>query len=125
VTVPSVARLSYAAAAAKVQAAKLAPRRVDAFSDTVPKDQVIRTEPAAGTQAPRDSAVSIVVSKGPDIVIVPDLTKKTIDQATLAAQTAGLTVTVQGAYSPGKKVRAQDWPKGTPVKRGLLVTLFF
>jgi serine/threonine-protein kinase len=125
VTVPSVARLGYAAAAAKVQAAKLSPRRVDAFNDTVPKDQVIRTDPAAGTQAPRDSAVNIVVSKGPDIVIVPDLTKKTIDEATQIAQAAGLTVTVQGAYSPGKKVRAQDWPKGTPVKRGLLVTLFF
>jgi serine/threonine-protein kinase len=125
VTVPNVSRMTYAAAAAKVQGAKLAPRRVDAFSDTVPKDQVIRTEPPGGSQAPRDSAVSIVVSKGPDIVIVPDLTKKTIDEATRIAQAAGLTVTVQGNYSPGKKVRAQDWPKGTPVKRGLLVTLFF
>ncbi len=112
VTVPTVARLSYAAAAAKVEAAKLAPRRVDAFSDTVPKDQVIRTDPAAGTQAPRDSAVSIVVSKGPDIVIVPDLTKKTIDEATKVAQAAGLTVTVQGAYSPGKKVRAPGLAEG-------------
>ena len=125
VTVPNVSGLGYAAAAAKVQAAKLTPKRADAFSDTVPKDQVIRTDPAGGKQAPRDSAVSIFVSKGPDIVIVPDLTKKTIDQATQIAQAAGLTVTVQGAYSPGKKVRAQDWPKGTPVKRGLLVTLFF
>lgn len=125
VTVPPVARKSYAAAAAAIQAAKLVPTKVDAFHDTVPAGQVIRTDPPAGTKAPRDSTVSIVVSKGPDIVIVPDLTGKTIDAATAAAQQAGLTVTVQGAYSPGKKVRAQDWPKGTPVKRGLLVTLFF
>jgi len=91
----------------------------------VPAGQVIRTTPAAETKAPRDSAVSIVVSKGPDTVIVPDLTGKTIDVATAIAEQAGLTVTVQGAYSPGKKVKRQDWPKGTPVKRGLLVTLFF
>ena len=48
----------------------------------MPDGQVIRTEPAADAKAPRDSAVSIVVSKGPDIVIVPDLTNKTIDEAT-------------------------------------------
>jgi serine/threonine-protein kinase len=125
VAVPNVARKSYEAAAAQIQAAKLVPARVDAFNDTVPAGQVIRTDPPAGTKAPRDSTVSVVISKGPDIVIVPDLTGKTIDVATAIAEQAGLTVTVQGAYSPGKKVKRQDWPKGTPVKRGLLVTLFF
>jgi serine/threonine-protein kinase len=125
VTVPNVARKSYAAAAAAITAAKLTPARVDAFSDNVPAGQVIRTDPPADTKAPRDSPVSVVVSKGADIVFVPDLTGKTIDVATAIAEQAGLTVTVQGAYSPGKKVKRQDWPPGTPVKRGLLVTLFF
>ncbi len=125
VAVPNVAGKSYAAAAEAIQAAKLVPTRVDAFNDTVPAGQVVRTDPPSGTKAPRDSAVSVVVSKGTDIVFVPDLTGKTIDVATAIAEQAGLTVTVQGAYSPGKKVKRQDWPKGTPVKRGLLVTLFF
>ncbi|MGZ4734497.1 MAG: protein kinase domain-containing protein [Acidimicrobiia bacterium] len=124
VVVPKVGT-SYDAAAAAITAAKLKPQKVDAFSDTVPVGQVIRTDPAAGQKAPRDSVVSILVSKGPDLVIVGELWGKTIDEATAAAQQEGLTVTVSGAYSPGKKVRAQDVPPGSQVKRGTLVTLFF
>jgi eukaryotic-like serine/threonine-protein kinase len=125
VTVPSVAKKSYADAAAAIQAARLVPQRVDAFSDTVPSGQVIRTDPAAGTKAPRDSNVSVVVSKGTDIVLVPDVTGKTIDAATAAAQAQGLAVAVQGVYTPGKKVRAQSPAKGLPYRRGQVVTLIF
>ena len=124
VTVPTVGK-SYAAAAATITGAKLKPVKVDAFSDTVPIGTVIRTDPAAGQKVARDSTVSILVSKGPDIVTVPELWNKTIDEATAVAQQAGLTVTVSGAYSPGKKVRAQDVQPGSQVKRGTLVTLFF
>ena len=56
---------------------------------------------------------------------MPDLTKLTIDAATQAAQANGLPVVVSGAYSPGKKVRAQDPPANTKVNRGTTVTLFF
>ena len=80
VTVPNVARKSYDGRG-REDPGREARRRAGSTRSTTPcpKDQVIRTEPAAGTQAPRDSAVSVVVSKGTDIVIVPDLTEKTID----------------------------------------------
>ncbi len=125
VVVPNVSRKSYEAAAAQLQSVRLGAARVDNFSNTVPAGQVIRTEPAFNTKAPRDSVVQVFVSKGPDIVTVPDLTKQTIDVATQVAQANGLPVVVSGAYSPGKKVRAQDPPPNTKVNRGTTVTLFF
>jgi eukaryotic-like serine/threonine-protein kinase len=74
---------------------------------------------------PRDSTVSVVVSKGTDVVLVPALTGQTIDAATAGAQATGLLVTVQGAYSPGKKVRATIPAKGTPIRRGQTIILVF
>jgi beta-lactam-binding protein with PASTA domain/tRNA A-37 threonylcarbamoyl transferase component Bud32 len=125
VTVPDVKGRTYDAAAAIIQGARLSPVRADAYSDAVATGLVIRTDPPSAQSVPRDSAVTIVVSKGPDTVVVPDLTGKTIDVATALAQANGLAVTVQGAYSPGKKVARQDWPKGMKVKRGTTVILFF
>jgi serine/threonine-protein kinase len=86
---------------------------------------VIRTEPAAGQKAPRDSSVRVVVSKGTDVVLVPDLTRKTIDEASLTAQQVGLSVTVAGPYSPGRTVRLQNPPPGRPIRRGAVVTISF
>jgi eukaryotic-like serine/threonine-protein kinase len=125
VTVPSVAHRSYADAAAAITAARLVPQRVDQFSDTVPAGDVIRTDPAAGAKAPRDSNVSVIVSKGTDIVLIPGVTGKTIDVATAELQASGLTAAVQGAYSPGKPVRAQSPAQGLPIRRGAVVTLIF
>ena len=125
VKVPNVARKSYNDAAAAIQTARLSPKRVDAYSDTVPNGQVIRTDPSADTEVPRDSTVSVVVSKGTDVVLVPALVGKTIDAATAAAEASGLTVTVSGAYKPGAKVKATTPAAGTPVRRGQVVILVF
>ncbi len=125
VTVPNVAGKTYDDAAAVLQAGKLVPQRTDAYSDTVPAGKVIRTDPAAGTKAPRDSGVAVVVSKGTSVILVPNVTGKTIDAATAIAQASGLTVTVQGAYTPGKPVKAQSPAKGLPYRRGMALTLIF
>jgi beta-lactam-binding protein with PASTA domain len=125
VKVPNVARKSYNDAAAAIQTARLSPKRVDAYSDTVPNGQVIRTEPGADAQVPRDSTVTVVVSKGTDVVLVPALVGKTIDAATAAAEASGLTVTVSGAYKLGAKVKATTPAAGTPVRRGQVVILIF
>jgi serine/threonine-protein kinase len=45
----------------------------DEFSDTVPAGQIARQDPPAGTEVPRGATVSIAVSKGQDLVAVPDL----------------------------------------------------
>jgi serine/threonine-protein kinase len=101
----------------------LAPVRRDTFSDTVAVGVVIGTDPASGRQAPRDSQVAILVSKGPELIAVPNLIGQSVEAASTALSNAGLAADVQN-FAPGKKVRAQDPAAGTKVRRGAKVTLF-
>jgi eukaryotic-like serine/threonine-protein kinase len=64
----------------------------DEFSPTMPIGAVVRQEPAPGTEVPRGATVSIVVSKGPDLVEIPPLADLNLQQATDALAAAGLAV---------------------------------
>jgi len=123
VEVPNVAGTTYDAAAATISAKRLNPVRRDAFSDTIAVGTVIGTDPAAGQQAPRDSEVGVLVSKGPELIAVPRVIGQSVEAASQALKAAGLSADVQN-FSPGAKVRAQDPAAGTMVKRGAKVTLF-
>ncbi len=125
VPVPDLASKSYNQAAAILKGVKLGASRVDEFNDTVKPDNVIRTDPAAGAVAPRDSVVTVFVSKGPDLVVVPDFVAKTIAEATALADATGVELQVSGIVGKNRKVRAQAPPVGTKVKRGEVVTVFF
>ena len=101
----------------------LTPARADAFSDTVPKDQVISTTPGAGASVDRGGKVTVTMSKGQDLVAVPNVKGKTVQQATAAMQQAGLAVSnVFGP--PNKNVFDTDPVVGTQVKRGSSVNLY-
>ena len=50
--------------------------------------------------------MTIVISKGPDVVVTPDFRTMTVDQATAAAAAAGVQVQAQGVFSGGRRVRA-------------------
>jgi serine/threonine-protein kinase len=122
-SVPNVAGRTYDQAVAAIQAAGLVPARADAFSDTVPKDQVIGTSPGAGASVSRGGKVTINVSKGPDLVAVPDVTSKSVQDATAIMQQAGLSIgNVFGP--PNKKVFVTDPTAGTQVKRGSSVNVY-
>lgn len=125
VAVPEVAGKTYEAAAQKLARHKFGASRSEAFSDTVPAGKVIGTQPGAGSQAPLQSKVTVVVSKGPDLVVIPDFKGKTIEEATALGAADGVGVQAQGTLAPGKKVRAQDPAPGGKVKRGTVVTIFF
>ncbi|MGN6612517.1 MAG: PASTA domain-containing protein [Angustibacter sp.] len=58
--------------------------------DTVPQDQIIDQDPASGSQVDSGTAVTVVVSTGPESVQVPDLVGKTKAQAKAALEQAGL-----------------------------------
>jgi serine/threonine-protein kinase len=125
VPVPQVpAGQPFATASRVLQRSGLVARQTPQFSDTVPVGRVIGTSPAAGAPVQKGSTVAVLVSRGPDLVVVPKLKSLTIDAATGVAERAGLSVTVSGAYSPGKKVRAQAPDTGAKVHRGTVVTLF-
>jgi serine/threonine-protein kinase len=124
VTVPDVSNKAYNDAAQALTALGFAVTRRDDFNATVPTGTVIGTEPAAGQSLPKGTSVTIVVSKGPQMVTVPDLRTQTLDAATQALQALGLQPDTTG-YLPGRTVRAQDPPANTSVPVGTTVTLFF
>nr|WP_307844964.1 Stk1 family PASTA domain-containing Ser/Thr kinase [Actinotalea solisilvae] len=66
VPVPDLAGLTYDEAAARLGGAGLnAARGTPVESATVPKDRVVSSDPAAGTQVPEGTTVTVVVSSGP------------------------------------------------------------
>ena len=123
-TVPDESGKSFDQAAADLQRLGLVPARgPDAFSDTVPKDKVISTAPGAGASAAKGGKVTVTVSKGPDVLNVPDVTGKNVQDATTILQQAGLQVAnVFGP--PTKKVFVTDPPAGQQVHRGSSVNLY-
>ncbi len=89
--VPSLAGQSFDDAQNALIDLDLAATRSDESSATVPKDQVIRTEPAAGTIVQPAEVVKVVVSTGAEPVAVPDVTNQPIADAQAAITAAGLS----------------------------------
>jgi serine/threonine-protein kinase len=123
VEVPNVVGRTYDDASKALLAKRFKVSRTDEYSDTVPAGQVIRHSPVSGAEAPRDSTVTVVVSKGPDLVTVDDYRGETVEDAVTALEQAGLQVDVVG-YRPGRRVKQQDPPGGTKLHRNETVTLY-
>lgn len=98
-----------------------------AFSSSVPEGGVAALEPAPGTTLPTGSAVSVVLSKGPAPIDMPDLVGRTVDDARKIVEDAGLTVVeVREVFDPevdGGRVSATDPAAGTETGAGGTVTL--
>jgi eukaryotic-like serine/threonine-protein kinase len=102
-------------------AAHLRVRRERVFDDNVERDRAVGTEPGAGSQATWGSTVVLRISKGPDLVVVPNVDGLTRGEAEALIRAAGLTPRV---YLPvGTRVVAQSPGPGEQVKRGSNVNL--
>jgi len=110
-------------AAAILRAKGFGVARADVFSDTVETGKVVGTDPAVGQPAARGATVTVNVSKGPQLVAVPDVRNMTVEAASQQLQALGLVPDVEN-YGPGKRVRAIDPSPRTQVKIGAKVTLF-
>jgi serine/threonine-protein kinase len=122
-TVPDVSGQTFDAAAAALRALGLVPVQGGAFSDTVPVGIAVSTTPAAGGLADRGSRVSVNISKGPDLVAVPDVTGKSVNDAT--ALLAAASINVSNVFGPPTKtVFFTDPTPGTKVKHGSSVNLY-
>jgi eukaryotic-like serine/threonine-protein kinase len=77
------------------------------FSATVPVDQIIRQDLPSGSSVDRGAVISVVVSKGQDLVAVPPLGGLTLQQATDALTAAGLVVGTVNGVPEGVLVGAQ------------------
>jgi serine/threonine-protein kinase len=92
---PTVAGQDYDAAAATLTTAGVTPERgTDEFSDTVESGKVIRVAPKTGETVKPGDTVTVIVSKGPDLVDVPDVVGDTINSAAARLRGAGFEVTI-------------------------------
>jgi serine/threonine-protein kinase len=123
VTLPDVRGETEAGATAQLQEAgfRVAVDRV--FSDTVRAGLVVAQSPGPGT-AEKASTVTLQVSKGPDVVTVPNVVGMQEAQAEAALQAAGLRSRTRQFPGGSGKVRFTDPSAGSTVKRGSTVTIF-
>jgi len=93
------------------------------WSDTVPKGRVITQSPATGTLFQGD-LVTLVVSKGPEMIAVPDVFGKQEGEARSILEAAGFAVKIDRfAGGPFGTVTQQSVPGGTQAPKGSTITL--
>ena len=87
---------------------------------------VIRTDPGPGRPAERDSAVTLVVSSGPDQITVPSVVGETQEDAVTQLREEGLSPIVRERASsePADTVIEQTPAAGEEVDEGSSVTIF-
>ncbi|MFE9660430.1 Stk1 family PASTA domain-containing Ser/Thr kinase [Streptomyces sp. NPDC005955] len=127
VRVPDVTDRTLAVARKEITAAGLEPGMVtDAFDTTVPRGEVISTDPAAGTERRAGSAVALTLSRGAPVE-VPELEGKGLKAAQEALAELGLKSEIAPervtAKVPAGEV-AQQFPRArSEVAEGDTVTL--
>jgi beta-lactam-binding protein with PASTA domain len=121
--VPDVAGRTFEEAAKLIASRGLKATRAEAFHDAVPPGRAISTRPAAGSEVPRDSSVAVVVSKGPDVLPVPNVADRSVPEAQTILGQAGLPVA--NVYGPlNGRVFATNPPAGAVVRRGSGVSIY-
>jgi beta-lactam-binding protein with PASTA domain/predicted Ser/Thr protein kinase len=102
----------------------------EVFDPDVLEGFVIETNPAAGQNVPRDATITIVASKGPEPVDIPNLVGMSTSQADQALTALGLVLsvssqTVEVSVSSGLvgNVAEQSPTSGTTVEVGSVVTV--
>lgn len=96
------------------------------FSDTVPQGTVISQSPRAGKKVSKNTEVNLVVSKGEEIISVPDLIGKLLNEATVELEQLGLQVDKSREYSEDvekDRIIRQSPQPGTEIKKGVTVSL--
>ncbi len=115
---------SFAEAEAELKEAGLKVSSTEEFNDDVAKGNVISQSPEAG-QVFRGDKVSFVVSKGPELVKVPDVRGVGVTKATEQLQNAGFKVNPSRMVSGGFGLAWGTDPKGgTMAPKGSTVTLY-
>jgi len=92
VEVPNVTGLPQAEALTRLQQDGFEVRSFFEPSDTVEAGNVIRTNPAFGTEVPEGSTVEMFVSSGPEEFPVPPVVGQTLEEAERLITAAGLTL---------------------------------
>ncbi|MFC7488457.1 Stk1 family PASTA domain-containing Ser/Thr kinase [Knoellia sp. CPCC 206453] len=122
--VPTLAGVGLPQAQTQITGVNLVVGKVTkAFSDNVPDGQVIASDPKAGVQAKRGTAVALTVSKGQKPITVDNFTGKPFETAKAALEKDGLVVVEGGPREnsdtvPKDSIIRQDPAGGTLFKGG-------
>jgi eukaryotic-like serine/threonine-protein kinase len=103
------------------------------FSDTVPKDSIIKQTPEGGSQAEKNTKIDLVISKGQEIKYstVPDLKGRSLTEAEGLLASAGLilgkktTLETSDENQNGKIVNQRPNPNTQNVKEGSSVDVTY
>ena len=124
VDVPKVVGLERAEAFTRVRTAGLRARSVQVFARQA-KGRVVRQRPPAGAEARRGATVVLSVSKGPQLVAVPEVVGQKEADATAALRRVGLRVNLVRVPAPVPEgnVVAQNPKGGARAPKGSTVRL--
>jgi serine/threonine-protein kinase len=125
-TVPSVGHLSASTARLEVRSQGLTAKMGEPqFSAQVAKGTIIGTEPAIGSRVSKGSTVVLIVSAGPHMIQVPQVTGSALATAQAALRHAGLipgkvveetSTTIQsGIVISTTPASGVSWPESRPV----------
>ncbi|WP_353951897.1 Stk1 family PASTA domain-containing Ser/Thr kinase [Knoellia sp. S7-12] len=128
VSVPVLEGKPRATALKLLSDAALTSTQTTAKSDTVPEDSVISQTPGAGSRVdPAETTVRLVISTGPNAVVVPNLAGRTVAEATdlleRAKLSVGRTVKVNTDDQPKDAVVSTDPAAGASLAPGEVVNL--
>ena len=125
VDVPKVIGKKQTKAEANLRALGFASTTTEEFSESVAAGRVISVSPNQGKTAPVGAAVSLVVSKGPPPVTVPNVVGSNRADAVAELRALGLTPVVQNQLPVVVigRVYSQDPGPGTVVPRGTTITI--
>jgi len=121
--VPDVASRASAEAQALLRGAGFTYATELVYSDDVPEGEVVAQSPASGT-APRGATVTLTVSRGPDLVQVPDLRGMGRDEAEATLEDLGLDPRAVDLPDGSGAVLTQSPAAGSRVRRGSVVTFY-
>ncbi len=125
-TLPDVAGKTFDEAKKELEKAGFVVQSRQEGSDSVPKGQIIGTDPAAGSQLPEGYTVTLVISSGAGTIEVPDLSNATAAEARVSLENLGLVVSItegSSATVPSGSVISQTPAAGEMVPPGATVTV--
>ncbi|HVY10952.1 MAG TPA: Stk1 family PASTA domain-containing Ser/Thr kinase [Mycobacteriales bacterium] len=122
IPVPPVDGQSAKDAIAALHGADFAVNRVDAFNDQVPAGQVISSSPRQGHNAAKGSTITLTVSKGPQLVAVPNVDGLPIGQAVRRIHDAGFNPNPK-LFAPGGPQQVFRYSPSSPQPKGTTIEL--
>jgi serine/threonine-protein kinase len=98
----------------------------DGFSDTVEDGRIISQSPKTGAKVEKGASIDITVSRGAEMVEVPDVTNNTVEEATGILENAGFKVSKFEDFSDSvakDHIMRQNPIAGDKAKKGSTVSI--